>query len=211
MSLFKRHAVSLLQGTPVANNGIDLLDQVNALEDTKIHLSVRECFNSLWKSELESFPKADTFRLFKDSVKFERYLDDIKIRKHRVSLAKFRVSDHCLMIEKGRHARPVISRESRFCPHCPLIVESEEHFLTECPSYNRTAFFIDVGAKVPQFTDLDNHSKFIYLMSQEDRELTQELAVKVHRWLNSRREIEAQQKELENALADMELAPQMPS
>jgi hypothetical protein len=210
MSLFQRHADSLLQGTPVADNGIDLLDQVNALEEDKIHISVRECFNSLWKSELQSFTKADTFRLFKDSVKFERYLDDIKIRKHRVSFAKFRVSDHCLMIEKGRHIRPVLSRESRFCPHCPLTVETEEHFLTECPPYNRTTFFTEISAKAPQFANLDSHSKFIFLMSQEDRELTGELAVKVHRWLNSRREFEDQQKELDNVLAAIDLAPQMP-
>ena len=70
---------------------------------------------------------------------------------------------------------------------------------------------MEVCAKAPRFTDLDVHSKFIYLMSQEDRELTQELAVKVHRWLNSRREFEAQQKELDNALAEMELAPLMAS
>ena len=62
----------------------------------------------------------------------------------------------------------------------------------------------------PQFANLDSHSKFIFLMSQEDRELTGELAVKVHRWLNSRREFEDQQKELDNVLAAIDLAPQMP-
>ena len=38
---------------------------------------------------------------FKNRVKFESYLSDIKNRNYRVTFTKFRLSDHCLMIEKG--------------------------------------------------------------------------------------------------------------
>ena len=84
------------------------------------------------------------------------------------------------MIEVGRHARPIVPREQRFCPHCPNIVESEIHFLTECPVYYRAPLFTKVMVNVPQFAQLDEKSKFLYLMSQEDQLLTQELAKQAH-------------------------------
>ena len=35
-----------------------------------------------------------TYRLFKDSFHFENYLDNVKIKKHRVALTRFRLSFH---------------------------------------------------------------------------------------------------------------------
>ena len=104
-----------------------------------------------WKEQLGTFFKATTFSEFKDTVKLEKYLTDVKCRKHRISLSKLRLSDHCLMIEVGGHAHPIVPREQRFCPHCPNIVESEIHFLTECPVYYRAPLFTKVMVYVPQF------------------------------------------------------------
>ena len=72
-------------------------------------------------------------------------------------------------------------------------MESEEHFLIDCPPDNRTAFILEVTANA-QFFHLDTHGKFIYLMSQEDAEITKELSIKVHRWLKSRRDFDTEQK-----------------
>ena len=32
----------------------------------------------MWKTQVNTFPKADTYKLFKNTVKFESYLTDIK-------------------------------------------------------------------------------------------------------------------------------------
>ena len=136
LSLFQRHSQVLLQEVPDIENLNSPIDQINAIEEDKLQGYIRDCFNKLWKTEIASLPKANTFMQFKDSVKFERYLEEIKVRKVRVSMAKLRLSDHCLMIEKGRHCRPPILRGERFCPHCPLIVENEEHFVTECSAHS---------------------------------------------------------------------------
>ena len=205
-SLFQRHGEKLLSfadNLNIENTDADptILEKINSIEDDKMHSSIKNCFNSLWKEEIADFPKADTFRQFKDEVKFERYLEDVSIRKHRVSLSKLRISDHCLMIERGRYSRPAIPRGERYCPHCPLKLEDEEHFLTQCTAYDRSSFFTDIDRSFPQFHRLDLHSKFIYLMSQEDKALTKDFAGRVHRWLTSRLEFEAQQKEIENAMS----------
>ena len=89
---------------------------------SKLRQLIRDEFNTLWKTQVSSFPKADTYRELKNRVKFESYLSDIKNRKYRATFTKFRLSDHGLMIEKGSHKHPQIPREQRFCPFCPTKV-----------------------------------------------------------------------------------------
>ena len=66
---------------------------------------------------------------------FEPYLN-IPNFEDRKSISRLRTSTHSLHIEQGRHRNT--PRESRLCSLCPLrLVESEEHFLTQCTFFNR--------------------------------------------------------------------------
>ena len=58
----------------------------------------------------------------------ELYLDT-NIFERRRNITKLRISDHSLLIEKGRHLK--IPREQRLCTKCKII-EDEEHFLFHC-------------------------------------------------------------------------------
>ena len=60
---------------------------INMISRRKLNKLVKEEFDNTWKIQVASFPKADTYRLFKDQVNFENYLSDIKSRKHRVTFA----------------------------------------------------------------------------------------------------------------------------
>ena len=53
--------------------------------------------------------------------------------KDRIALTKLRLSNHKLMIEKGRHLK--LDRNRRFCPFCPNEVEDEIHFMITCKNY----------------------------------------------------------------------------
>ena len=62
------------------------------------------------------------------------YLDNIKIKKYRFALTKFRLSSHQLEIETGKGKQPVkIPISDCKCKLCNTI-EDEFHFLLECPS-----------------------------------------------------------------------------
>ena len=74
-----------------------------------------------------------TYALFKTAPGFEKYLDDVACIKERTALTKLRISNHVLMIEKGRHQN--MDRDARFCPFCPNRIEDEKHFLITCPIY----------------------------------------------------------------------------
>ena len=61
-------------------------------------------------------------------------MQNISFRKE---LTKLRISNHILLIEKGRYYTPKIPREERFCPVCPTnSVESKSYFLFDCAFYN---------------------------------------------------------------------------
>ena len=66
------------------------------------------------------------------------HLNFTHIRKFVKALSKFRVSNHCLEIERGRHE--FIPRENRLCKYCTLLnqncIEDEFHFLCICMLYN---------------------------------------------------------------------------
>ena len=59
----------------------------------------------------------------------------------RKIITKFRYSDHCLEIEKGRHIK--LKPEERICKLCKSDIETELHFIQDCPAYSdiRSHFF----------------------------------------------------------------------
>ena len=145
-----------------------------------MRLLIREKFDALWKTQISAFSKSALFRLFKERIKSWNYLD-IKNRKLKVSFITFGLSDHCLMIEKGRHKRPTIPREQCFCPKCPTRVDNEVHLLTQCSAYaNRNDLFAAIEKEVPNFVNLNVHAQFIYMMSQENGILNYRIMSTVH-------------------------------
>lgn len=107
-------------------------------KDPDTHLKSFQRLKDIYhQTALEKIKSGDsrlrTYALFKTTPGFETYLDEISCVKERTALTKFRISNHKLMIEKGRHSK--IDRELRFCPFCPNRVEDEKHFLLECQTY----------------------------------------------------------------------------
>ena len=76
--------------------------------------------------------KLRTYSLIKKEIKREPYLLNVRNVEDRIAMTKFRLSNHKLMIEKGRHMDLDIN--DRKCPFCHLI-EDEAHFLLTCNIY----------------------------------------------------------------------------
>ena len=76
--------------------------------------------------------KLRTYSLVKKEAKRELYLTSVKNVEDRISMTKFRLSNHKLMIEKGRHLN--MATNDRKCPFCPS-VEDELQFLLTCYTY----------------------------------------------------------------------------
>ena len=81
------------------------------------------------------------------------------------------------MIEKGRHKRPKILREQRFCPSC-----------TQCNLYkNRNELLMAAETEAPNFINLYTQAQFIF-HSQENKQLNYKIISKIHEWLTKKLE-----------------------
>ena len=148
----------------------------------KLKLAINQYFNQLWVEQTPLYVKAGTYKLFKNRVGIEDYLVDITNRRHKVIYRKFRLSGHSLMIEEGRRKRPKIPRDERICL-LRTEVENEIHFLIKCPSKSteRNLLFTEISKTVPSFSCLDPTSKYIFLMSQENKVINKLLIEQIYR------------------------------
>ena len=78
--------------------------------------------------------KLRTYSLIKNEIGMEKYLVEMRNMELRTKYTKFRLSNHNLMIEKGRHMG--LKVEERVPPYCTNVVEDEIHFLLECDTYS---------------------------------------------------------------------------
>ena len=132
-------------------------------------------FSRCWKEELfrdtrknvNQKNKLRTFRLFKNNFKFETYLS-IGSFAQRISLCKFRIGDHQLEIELGRHKHQ--SECERICKLCNENVEDEIHFLLSCPKLEsvRAPFIKKIVTFCPNLMNCSLTEKFIWIMGCED-------------------------------------------
>ena len=115
--------------------------------------------------------KLRTYAIFKKEQGYEQYLTDIKNVSIRNSVTKFRLSNHKLMIESGRHRGEGACE--RFCPFCPGSLEDESHFLFSCPTYRvqRLSFLAPITGSVHNFRVLPNHQKMELVMSCMDQNI----------------------------------------
>jgi hypothetical protein len=93
-----------------------------------------------WRAELEASPKLETYRIFKNDLELEPYLQqkefDLWARVKRWGLARIRTGSNELQVDKGRQTRPLVPRHERVCLVCNNgSVEDETHFLLQCQAY----------------------------------------------------------------------------
>ena len=122
-------------------------------------------FTNSWPTEINEYPKMRTYVTFKQELRMETYLLEIKDFKLRRLLSRFRLSSHDLEIERGRYLKPPVPASERFCKTCQNnCIEDEKHILVECQTYSklRSDFF----EKLPRdITVLEN--PFAQIMSSK--------------------------------------------
>ncbi len=98
----------------------------------------------------------------KRDYKPAEYLSCVKDHTLRKILTKYRLNDHCLAIERGRHRQRWQPREQRLCLLCSQKeLETEEHFLLHCDYYHhiRAAYLPKFKLIQPNVMALPNAEK----------------------------------------------------
>lgn len=135
--------------------------------------ALKQHYSDIWKNKLELTSKANTFKTHKTNLTYENYLTLIPNRHFRRTLAKIRLSDHCLSIETGRHTKPPTDPDKRLCKFCQDEVENEVHFVLKCKSFaiERNAFLSKINDLYRNWSNIPSYEqKYIFLMTNEDPE-----------------------------------------
>ena len=149
-------------GVQVPHRGKQLLENVSWERLTDIFYQ-----NSF--AEVNNGGKLRTYALLKTEIGRAGYLDKIGNYNKRRILTKIRLSNHTLMIEKGRHKG--LNKEERTCPFCAGDkVEDEYHFIFECPTFMipRNELFDKVCLSFPNFHNLSPTEKLKIVLDQEE-------------------------------------------
>ncbi len=135
----------------------------------------------------EPSSKLRNYSLFKTDYVMENYILLDVDKMYINQLARLRVSNHCLEMEKGRHTNKAktvkVPPDRRFCKLCNCdLVEDEFHFICECNTYDtrRNALFADLSSFLPDFSDMTSRDKYYLMMNTNDMEILTLLAFFVY-------------------------------
>ena len=137
---------------------------------------ITEKFQNQWQQEImrqTDDSKLRTYKLFKNDLKFERYLEVIKNFDIRKNITRLRISAHNLYIETGRHRRPAkVPVNQRLCSLCQNI-EDEYHFVISCKQHNipRQYFLEKIHNVFVDTASFSDQNLFTFIMKLEDTEL----------------------------------------
>ena len=119
-----------------------------------------------WYSDINTLRKCCSYRLFNTDFALEPYPLTLSYN-NRITLCKFRVSDHKLAIELGRHLN--IPKEERYCNFCQQgKIGNKYHFLLECNA------LVIIRRKYMSEMNHTNHSNWKFkkiLNSHDEKEL----------------------------------------
>lgn len=132
----------------------------------------QEKYTHDWQIKTAQINKLKYFHKIKSDYQLAPYLIKIKDYRQRKLLAKYRLSDHSLYIETGRHKQSWTARELRLCSNCSEgVVEDELHFLTQCSKYNniREMYFTQIGQILPEFQQASHIDKLCYILGEKEK------------------------------------------
>ena len=141
-------------------------------QDPNCHVKIFQRLKDIFHQESfaqmhEQNSKLRTYKHLKTEIGFESYINIIPNEEERVALTKLRLSNHELMIEKGRHMK--IEKELRFCPLCPNEIEDETHFLIICKAFKeeRKTLFVEMNKADRNFEGKNSLEKVKFLLKNK--------------------------------------------
>ena len=141
----------------------------NQIRPNQIIQKQREHYLAHWKEATKNQSKLECYLALNREYTTAGYLTTVTDPKLRKSLTMYRLSEHSLAVERGRHRQTWLPKEERLCTHCTLQeVETELHFLTRCQLYQdiRDTFYPQISSTQKDFRNMDNNKRLPYLLGE---------------------------------------------
>lgn len=123
-----------------------------------------------WDKESKNQSKLECYRALNRKYSLSEYLSTVRDVKQRRILTKYRLSDHSLAIEKGRHRQTWLPKEERICVHCDSgEIETETHFLLYCGKYKelREKHFDKISKLIAEFHSSSDSDQMKMLLGED--------------------------------------------
>ena len=154
-------------------NCLDLMGIGRCTNDTLLHITAIKRMSDIFHQESFSEIKKErsklrTYSKIKVEKGYENYLSIMTNVEKRTAVSKIRLSNHDLMIEKGRHQR--LNLNQRNCHFCPgNILENESHLLLKCNAFSSLCkdLFGEVIRFIPWLEYFSNDEQLKTLLSDE--------------------------------------------
>ena len=132
--------------------------------------------------------KLRSYRLYKETVQVEQYIQCQIPRNVRRTMTLFRCGALPLSVETGRYAKPQIPLENRLCTFCDMnVIEDEKHFLIDCPLYSDIRFelFQKASEQIDGFHMMTSDLKFVELLKNSNVQIS--VAFSLHKFFQRRK------------------------
>lgn len=130
----------------------------------------KENYLTHWTESTRKQSKLECYLTLDRNYTTAEYLSTVKDCKLRRTMTRYRLNNHTLIIEKGRHRQNWLPKDKRICPYCNRgDIETEQHFLISCPNYEeiRKKFYPRFESICPDFRKLDNNTQLQYLLGEK--------------------------------------------
>ena len=89
-----------------------------------------------WETQTQAQSKMQCYLALNQQYTVANYLTMVTDQNFRKTLTKYRLSEHSLAIEKGRHRKTWLPVEERLCNHCRTWLPVEERLCNHSKIYN---------------------------------------------------------------------------
>ena len=173
------------------SSSITLNENNGKLFASHIKQNISEALTAHQLQLISTNRKLHFYHSFKTDTKNSDLLDAINNPHHRSAICKFRLGNHQLRIETGRHTTPKTPMNLRICSFCHSDeIENEMHFLFTCKLYDniRLKFFNEITAKYSIFNEFDINAKSLFLCNSIDPAVCRSTAAFVFHAMSLRHE-----------------------
>ncbi len=168
----RRGSQLVLRLTNLTNSTNQSQTSTASQPNIKINQIIKQSKNTYlehWDQETKTQSKLQLYRTIKSNYELEDYLQSVRDTKQRRILTKYRLSEHRLAIETGRHRKSWLPREQRVCVHCETgEIETETHFLLHCHKYIsiRNLYFNKLTNLIKNFTVISETEQIKILLGE---------------------------------------------
>ena len=153
------------------STSITLNENNEKLFTSHIKQNIRKALTTHQLKLIDTNRKLNFYASFRKDTRKTGWLDMINNPNHRIAINKFRLGNHKLRNEIGRHTIPKTPINLRICSFCHSNeVENEIHFIFSCQLYDGLClkFFNDIADKYSLFNELDINAKVLFLFNSID-------------------------------------------